>query len=178
MANSYGARWFDMNWLAQFDSDTWAYTINDYPNRSDHWQHTCDTELYANHSADCRRHEIEPLHLPRPYRRRIDLTPLQRDQCPRICRHLGSYDHRVGNGFYGIGRASPTGGTLSDQFLVRGDRCRGRGRRSSSSRIRVQCPVQLRQHLCAMAHGYFYSRGNGAGSGTYRSGHWLHDPRH
>lgn len=30
MANSYGARWFDMDWKPQFDSEAWANTLNDY----------------------------------------------------------------------------------------------------------------------------------------------------
>ena len=30
MANSYGARWFDENWQPQFDSETWANTLDDY----------------------------------------------------------------------------------------------------------------------------------------------------
>ncbi len=30
MANSYGARWFDMDWQAQFDSEEWQATITDY----------------------------------------------------------------------------------------------------------------------------------------------------
>ncbi len=30
MANSYGARWFDMEWNAQFDSPEWQETMNDY----------------------------------------------------------------------------------------------------------------------------------------------------
>lgn len=30
MANSYGARWFDMNWKPQFDSEAWKATITDY----------------------------------------------------------------------------------------------------------------------------------------------------
>ncbi len=30
MANSYGARWFDMDWNAQFDSPEWQETMNDY----------------------------------------------------------------------------------------------------------------------------------------------------
>jgi len=30
MANSYGARWFDMDWNPQFDSDAWKATLNDY----------------------------------------------------------------------------------------------------------------------------------------------------
>nr|WP_211241955.1 sugar ABC transporter substrate-binding protein [Roseivivax halodurans] len=30
MANSYGARWFDMDWKAQFDSEDWTATLNDY----------------------------------------------------------------------------------------------------------------------------------------------------
>ncbi len=30
MANSYGARWFDMEWNAQFDSPEWQETTNDY----------------------------------------------------------------------------------------------------------------------------------------------------
>ncbi|RLQ88379.1 ABC transporter substrate-binding protein [Notoacmeibacter ruber] len=30
MANSYGARWFDMDWKAQFDSPEWKATLNDY----------------------------------------------------------------------------------------------------------------------------------------------------
>ncbi|MEC7763784.1 MAG: sugar ABC transporter substrate-binding protein [Pseudomonadota bacterium] len=30
MANSYGARWFDMDWNPQFDTEAWANTLNDY----------------------------------------------------------------------------------------------------------------------------------------------------
>ena len=30
MANSYGARWFDMNWKPQFDGEAWKATITDY----------------------------------------------------------------------------------------------------------------------------------------------------
>ncbi|MDO5612705.1 MAG: sugar ABC transporter substrate-binding protein [Paracoccus sp. (in: a-proteobacteria)] len=30
MSNSYGARWFDMAWKAQFDSPEWAETLTDY----------------------------------------------------------------------------------------------------------------------------------------------------
>jgi sorbitol/mannitol transport system substrate-binding protein len=30
MANSYGARWFDVNWQPQFNSEAWANTLNDY----------------------------------------------------------------------------------------------------------------------------------------------------
>lgn len=30
MANSYGARWFDMDWRPQFDSEAWASAVNDY----------------------------------------------------------------------------------------------------------------------------------------------------
>jgi len=30
MANSYGARWFDMDWQPQFDSDAWAAAFDDY----------------------------------------------------------------------------------------------------------------------------------------------------
>lgn len=30
MANSYGARWFDMDWQPQFDSEEWASAVNDY----------------------------------------------------------------------------------------------------------------------------------------------------
>jgi sorbitol/mannitol transport system substrate-binding protein len=30
MANAYGARWFDMDWRPQLDSDAWAATLNDY----------------------------------------------------------------------------------------------------------------------------------------------------
>ncbi|WP_417261328.1 ABC transporter substrate-binding protein [Celeribacter sp.] len=30
MANSYGAKWFDMDWKPQFDSEAWANTLNDY----------------------------------------------------------------------------------------------------------------------------------------------------
>jgi sorbitol/mannitol transport system substrate-binding protein len=30
MANSYGARWFDMDWQPQFDSDAWKATLTDY----------------------------------------------------------------------------------------------------------------------------------------------------
>jgi len=30
MSNSYGARWFDMDWKPQFDSEAWANTLNDY----------------------------------------------------------------------------------------------------------------------------------------------------
>ncbi len=30
MANSYGARWFDMDWNAQFDSPEWQETMTDY----------------------------------------------------------------------------------------------------------------------------------------------------
>ena len=30
MANSYGARWFDMEWNPQFDSPEWEATVNDY----------------------------------------------------------------------------------------------------------------------------------------------------
>lgn len=30
MANSYGARWFDMDWQAQFDSEEWQSTLTDY----------------------------------------------------------------------------------------------------------------------------------------------------
>ncbi|WP_246131755.1 ABC transporter substrate-binding protein [Pistricoccus aurantiacus] len=30
MAVSYGARWFDMNWKPQFDSEAWGSTVNDY----------------------------------------------------------------------------------------------------------------------------------------------------
>ncbi|SFE77666.1 ABC transporter substrate-binding protein [Roseivivax sediminis] len=30
MANSYGARWFDMDWQAQFDSEEWNATLTDY----------------------------------------------------------------------------------------------------------------------------------------------------
>ncbi len=30
MANSYGARWFDMDWKPQFDSKAWKATITDY----------------------------------------------------------------------------------------------------------------------------------------------------
>lgn len=32
MANSYGARWFDEDWKAQFDGDAWATTLNTYLN--------------------------------------------------------------------------------------------------------------------------------------------------
>ena len=30
MSNSFGARWFDMDWNAQFDTDAWANTLNFY----------------------------------------------------------------------------------------------------------------------------------------------------
>ncbi|MGF1473014.1 MAG: ABC transporter substrate-binding protein [Rubrobacteraceae bacterium] len=30
MANSYGARWFNEEWIAQLDSEEWSNTINDY----------------------------------------------------------------------------------------------------------------------------------------------------
>ncbi|HBM58117.1 ABC transporter substrate-binding protein [Salipiger marinus] len=30
MANSYGARWFDMDWKPQFDSEEWKATLTDY----------------------------------------------------------------------------------------------------------------------------------------------------
>ncbi len=30
MANSYGARWFDMDWKPQFDGEAWKATITDY----------------------------------------------------------------------------------------------------------------------------------------------------
>ncbi|WP_116085717.1 sugar ABC transporter substrate-binding protein [Tropicimonas sp. IMCC34011] len=30
MANSYGARWFDTDWQAQFDSEEWTSAVNDY----------------------------------------------------------------------------------------------------------------------------------------------------
>ena len=30
MANSYGARWFDMDWRPQLDSEAWANALNDY----------------------------------------------------------------------------------------------------------------------------------------------------
>ena len=30
MANSYGARWFDEDWTAQFDQEAWATALNDY----------------------------------------------------------------------------------------------------------------------------------------------------
>ncbi|SER55935.1 sorbitol-binding protein /mannitol-binding protein [Tranquillimonas rosea] len=30
MANSYGARWFDMDWAPQFDSEEWNATLTDY----------------------------------------------------------------------------------------------------------------------------------------------------
>ena len=30
MANSYGARWFDMDWKPQFDSEAWKATLTDY----------------------------------------------------------------------------------------------------------------------------------------------------
>ncbi|MCB1776850.1 MAG: extracellular solute-binding protein, partial [Candidatus Competibacteraceae bacterium] len=30
MANAYGARWFDMDWKPQFDSEAWKATITDY----------------------------------------------------------------------------------------------------------------------------------------------------
>ncbi len=30
MSNSYGARWFDMDWHPQFDSDAWKATLTDY----------------------------------------------------------------------------------------------------------------------------------------------------
>ena len=30
MSNSFGARWFDMNWQPQFDSEQWANTLNFY----------------------------------------------------------------------------------------------------------------------------------------------------
>jgi len=30
MSNSYGARWFDMDWKPQFDSDAWKATLTDY----------------------------------------------------------------------------------------------------------------------------------------------------
>lgn len=30
MANAYGARWFDMEWRPQLDSDAWAHALNDY----------------------------------------------------------------------------------------------------------------------------------------------------
>ncbi|MWD26780.1 extracellular solute-binding protein [Aquicoccus sp. SCR17] len=30
MANSYGARWFDMDWKAQFDSEEWKAALTDY----------------------------------------------------------------------------------------------------------------------------------------------------
>ena len=30
MANAYGARWFDMDWRPQLDSDAWASALNDY----------------------------------------------------------------------------------------------------------------------------------------------------
>lgn len=30
MANAYGARWFDMDWRPQLDSDAWAHALNDY----------------------------------------------------------------------------------------------------------------------------------------------------
>jgi sorbitol/mannitol transport system substrate-binding protein len=30
MSNSYGARWFDMDWKPQFNTDAWKATLNDY----------------------------------------------------------------------------------------------------------------------------------------------------
>jgi sorbitol/mannitol transport system substrate-binding protein len=30
MSNAYGARWFDMDWQPQIDSDAWANALNDY----------------------------------------------------------------------------------------------------------------------------------------------------
>ena len=35
MSNSFGARWFDMDWNAQFDTEQWANTLNFYKNMMD-----------------------------------------------------------------------------------------------------------------------------------------------
>ncbi|WP_298679592.1 sugar ABC transporter substrate-binding protein [uncultured Lentibacter sp.] len=35
MSNSFGARWFDMDWNAQFDTDAWANTLNFYKGMMD-----------------------------------------------------------------------------------------------------------------------------------------------
>lgn len=35
MSNSFGARWFDMEWNAQFDTDAWANTLNFYKSMMD-----------------------------------------------------------------------------------------------------------------------------------------------
>ncbi|MCK0142807.1 sugar ABC transporter substrate-binding protein [Aliiroseovarius sp. F20344] len=35
MSNSFGARWFDMEWNAQFDTDAWANTLNFYKGMMD-----------------------------------------------------------------------------------------------------------------------------------------------
>ena len=35
MSNSFGARWFDMDWNAQFDTDAWANTLNFYKDMMD-----------------------------------------------------------------------------------------------------------------------------------------------
>ena len=35
MSNSFGARWFDMDWNAQFDTEAWANTLNFYKNMMD-----------------------------------------------------------------------------------------------------------------------------------------------
>ena len=35
MSNSFGARWFDMDWNAQFDSEAWANTLNFYKGMMD-----------------------------------------------------------------------------------------------------------------------------------------------
>ena len=35
MSNSFGARWFDMDWKAQFDTEAWANTLNFYKNMMD-----------------------------------------------------------------------------------------------------------------------------------------------
>ncbi|WP_298849415.1 sugar ABC transporter substrate-binding protein [uncultured Ruegeria sp.] len=35
MSNSFGARWFDMDWNAQFDTEPWANTLNFYKNMMD-----------------------------------------------------------------------------------------------------------------------------------------------
>jgi sorbitol/mannitol transport system substrate-binding protein len=35
MSNSFGARWFDMDWNAQFDTPEWANTLNFYKNMMD-----------------------------------------------------------------------------------------------------------------------------------------------
>ena len=35
MSNSFGARWFDMDWNAQFDTEAWSNTLNFYKNMMD-----------------------------------------------------------------------------------------------------------------------------------------------